>query len=145
MTVATGDRVKYIEIQRNTPCCVYVIRNLTQTAETHTNKELKNHTNKNMSVHRWPMSHHIDACMFMSTKLHMHGHFQCFTMEHSHVYKSSNEICVCRVGAVCASSVSIQAYMYVCICMHQCTPASACMCIHSIYCVYRGDFKAKTP
>lgn len=61
----------------------------------------------------------------------------------SHVYESSNGICVCRVGAV--SSVSIQAYVYVCICMHQCTPASACVCIHSICYVYRGDFKAKTP
>lgn len=37
------------------------------------------------------------------------------------VYESCNEMCVSGVKAVCASSVSIQAYVYACICMHQYT------------------------
>ncbi len=87
--------------------------------------------------------------MFTSTKMHIHGHLQCFTMEHIHVYESSNEICVCRVVAL--SSVSIQACVSACICMHHrllyTVHAYICMHVHSLYicCVYGGDFKAKTP
>lgn len=138
MTVALRQGVKLIGIQRHTHSLLLLTSQAAKRIRHKQQKQIqgpyKSHKQRHVGA---PLACIPHRYMFMSTILPIHGYLQCFTMAHIHVYESSNDICVCRVTAVCASSVSIQVCMLASVCTSARLHMHACAFTVYLWCVQR--------